>query len=202
MAVDNNYKSGAWWIICDSCSKKTKSDDAKKRWDGFLVCPSCFEMRHPQDFVKTKQDKITVPIIRPRPPDIGIFSVGAFDTLSWADSLIISRLRALALTDTLSWLDPILISKSVTLDDAWSLSESLLFNSTRLLTDTLTLSESLEKQLIRGLSDSLTYAEVLDIFKSITLTDAHTFSDSGSIALPIYAYDYFAEDYTQTTQTF
>jgi len=61
----NYYKSGQWNIICDVCSRKIKAGEAKKRWDGFIVCPADWEIRHPQDFVRAKQDKISVPFIRP-----------------------------------------------------------------------------------------------------------------------------------------
>ena len=64
----NYYVSGEWNLICDVCSKKIKASDAKQRWDGLIVCPSDFEHRHPQDFVKAKTDKITVPFTRPIPP--------------------------------------------------------------------------------------------------------------------------------------
>ena len=64
----NIYLSGDWNIVCDVCSKKIKFSITRKRWDGFLVCPDCYEMRHPQDFVKTRQDKISVPDTRPIPP--------------------------------------------------------------------------------------------------------------------------------------
>ena len=63
----NYFKSGSWNITCDRCSKKTKADEIKKEWTGFLVCPVCFEHRHPQDFVRARQDKITVPFSRPIP---------------------------------------------------------------------------------------------------------------------------------------
>ena len=63
----NYFKSGSWNITCDRCSKKTKADEIKKEWTGFLVCPVCFEQRHPQDFVRARQDKITVPFSRPIP---------------------------------------------------------------------------------------------------------------------------------------
>lgn len=66
----NYFKSGSWNITCDRCSKKTKADEIKKEWTGFLVCPVCFEHRHPQDFVRARQDKISVPFNRPRPVDI------------------------------------------------------------------------------------------------------------------------------------
>ena len=63
--MKNHFKSGEWNLICDSCAKKIKSSIAKQRWDGFIVCPNCYEQRHPQDFVKAKIDKIIVPYIRP-----------------------------------------------------------------------------------------------------------------------------------------
>jgi len=66
----NYYTSGEWNLICDVCSKKIKAGEAKKRWDGLIVCPSDFEHRHPQDYIRAKTDKITVPFTRPRPPDL------------------------------------------------------------------------------------------------------------------------------------
>lgn len=66
----NYFVSGGWNVICDVCSKKIKAQDAKQRWDGLIVCPDDFEHRHPQDFVKAKTDKITVPYTRPIPPEV------------------------------------------------------------------------------------------------------------------------------------
>ena len=61
------YIPGEFNVTCDVCSKKIKASDAKQRWDGLILCPSDFEHRHPQDFVKAKTDKITVPFTRPIP---------------------------------------------------------------------------------------------------------------------------------------
>ena len=66
----NYYTSGEWWVICDICGKKIKSGESRHRWDGFVVCEKDFEARHPQDFVRARQDKISVPFTRPRPPDV------------------------------------------------------------------------------------------------------------------------------------
>ena len=68
----NYYESGGWNLICDVCSIKHKAGKAKHRWDGVIVCPNCYEQRHPQDFVRTKQDKISVPFSRPIPQEIFI----------------------------------------------------------------------------------------------------------------------------------
>lgn len=65
--IKNHFISGDHNLICDVCSVKTKASKTRTRWDGFQVCPSCYEERQPQDFVKAKTDKITVPITRPIP---------------------------------------------------------------------------------------------------------------------------------------
>lgn len=66
-----NYKSnGDHNAICDSCGRKFKASELQLRWDGFYVCKEDFELRHPQDFVKTKNDKITVEWSRPPGSDL------------------------------------------------------------------------------------------------------------------------------------
>jgi hypothetical protein len=64
-----NYVSGDWNAVCDVCSLKTKGSKLRLRWDGFRVCSDCFETRHPQDFIRARNDKISVAFTRPQPPD-------------------------------------------------------------------------------------------------------------------------------------
>jgi len=64
-----SYKSGDWLVICDSCAQKIKASKTKERWDGFRVCPECWEPRHPMDFIRSRADKISVPFTRPQPED-------------------------------------------------------------------------------------------------------------------------------------
>ena len=66
----NYYVSGGWNCICDRCGKKKKISEVTREWTGFLVCNTCFEERQPQDFVRARQDKISVPFTRPRPVDV------------------------------------------------------------------------------------------------------------------------------------
>ncbi len=63
----NHYISGEFNVVCDVCSKKIKAHEAKTDWRGFIVCEPCYEVRHPQDFVRARQDKITIPFSRPIP---------------------------------------------------------------------------------------------------------------------------------------
>jgi hypothetical protein len=64
MSIRNTFKSGDWNLQCDVCAKQIKASEAKHRWDGFIVCPDCFEERHSLDFVRARQDKISVPFVR------------------------------------------------------------------------------------------------------------------------------------------
>ena len=63
----NYYKSGGWNCICDRCGQKKKASEVRQEWTGFIICTECFETRHPQDFIRARQDKITVPFQRPIP---------------------------------------------------------------------------------------------------------------------------------------
>lgn len=57
----NWFKSGEWNVFCMVCNRKIKSGTALKRWDGLIVCPDDYENRHPMDFLRTRQERITVP---------------------------------------------------------------------------------------------------------------------------------------------
>jgi hypothetical protein len=63
--MKNYFKSGAWNVICDRCGKKYKSTEIRKEWTGYMVCSHCWETRHPQDFLRVHEEKITVPFSRP-----------------------------------------------------------------------------------------------------------------------------------------
>jgi hypothetical protein len=56
------YKKGSWWVHCQQCAFKRRSEDIRKRWDGLLVCgDTCWEPRHPLDFIKAVPEKSGVP---------------------------------------------------------------------------------------------------------------------------------------------
>jgi len=58
---------GDWNAVCYECGKKKKASTLKKHWQGYWVCPSCWEPRHPQDFVRAVQDVQTPPWVQPYP---------------------------------------------------------------------------------------------------------------------------------------
>ena len=80
-----DFKSGDNWVTCDICGMDIYASDSKKRWDGFIVCPEDWEVRHPQDFVRSKKDKIAADIVRPVPTDkeitVTYSDQGADDTI-------------------------------------------------------------------------------------------------------------------------
>jgi hypothetical protein len=61
----NWFKNGEWNLWCMVCNRKIKSGEALKRWDGLLVCPDDYENRHPLDFLRARQERITVPFAAP-----------------------------------------------------------------------------------------------------------------------------------------
>lgn len=71
----NWFKSGDWNAICDVCGYKRKASQVVQRWDGLMVCSpvvkqGCWELRHPQDFIKPIPDQQALPWTRPEGTDI------------------------------------------------------------------------------------------------------------------------------------
>ena len=60
------YLQGGFYRICDRCGFKRRGWDTRKEWTGLFVCAdTCFEARHPQDYVRVTIDRQTVPDPRP-----------------------------------------------------------------------------------------------------------------------------------------
>lgn len=55
---------GEWNFCCDRCGFEFKSSQARHEWTGLIVCPYCWDPRHPQDFVRGRVDRIAVPWVR------------------------------------------------------------------------------------------------------------------------------------------
>ena len=200
----NYYSPGSWNIICDSCSKKIKASESKQRWDGLIVCPSCYEQRHPQDFVKARQDKITVPFSRPRPPDVFNLTQGVFENVPVIDNIVLHYEYQRSYTDTISINDVIYITKSYTILDTLTLTDPLVLTLDKQVQDTVSILENLSYLFDTHLADTVTITDTANfvLTKITTLTDTVLITDTGSMTIPVYAIDYFAEDYTQTSQTF
>ena len=67
--MQNWLSSGNWNALCDSCGRKFKASSLRQRWDGLMVCKEDYEVRHPQDFLRVQEEKISVPWARPYPEE-------------------------------------------------------------------------------------------------------------------------------------
>lgn len=63
------YRPGNHWLICDECGAKFRLSEMRKRWDGAMVCRKDWEPRHPQESVRSRSDKVSVPVARPEGTD-------------------------------------------------------------------------------------------------------------------------------------
>lgn len=93
--MQNWLKLGDYNAICDSCGRKYKASTMLKRWDGLFVCKEDYEIRHPQEFLRVRADKQSVPIPRPEPtPDHFINVCYLWDRSAYADMGTADCMRA------------------------------------------------------------------------------------------------------------
>lgn len=59
------FKNGSWNCDCDVCGLRFKAEQLVRRWDGAMACKSCYEPRHPQDFIRVRDERISVSFTRP-----------------------------------------------------------------------------------------------------------------------------------------
>lgn len=65
MAGTGYFLPGSADAQCDTCGRIFKMADLRKMWNGFWVDEDCFEVRHPQDFVRAVRDDPSLPVARP-----------------------------------------------------------------------------------------------------------------------------------------
>ena len=77
---------GDWNALCDVCGFKFKASELRKRWDNLRVCEKDWELRHPQDFLKSRRDNQSVPWTRPEGTD-KLVTVNPLDPddVTWGD---------------------------------------------------------------------------------------------------------------------
>jgi hypothetical protein len=62
---DAYYEPGDHNVICDRTGHKIKRSQARKEWNGLLVRKESWEPRHPQDKIRGRPDRQSVPDPRP-----------------------------------------------------------------------------------------------------------------------------------------
>ena len=65
MHSSNPGPSFDYWMRCDVCGFDYRRSQMRQRWDGLWTCHKDWEPRHPQDFVKGRPDRQSVPVARP-----------------------------------------------------------------------------------------------------------------------------------------
>ncbi len=63
----NYYKDGDWNVICQRTGFKVKASNSVKEWNNLIIRSHSWEIRHPQDFLRSKQDQPGIRDARPRP---------------------------------------------------------------------------------------------------------------------------------------
>ncbi len=75
------YAHGDPNMICDGCGQKFKKSDMREMWNHTWMCPYDWEIRHPQDFLKSRLDKQTFE--DPRPEAVSVTNEWNSDTSSF-----------------------------------------------------------------------------------------------------------------------
>lgn len=60
MTRENVYVAGDYYLLCEVCGFKIRRSEARKRWDGAMVCHKDFEERHPLDLIEPRGDRQNV----------------------------------------------------------------------------------------------------------------------------------------------
>lgn len=84
MSYSPRWVSGDWSAVCDRCGFRFKASRLRTEWTGLKVCGDCFEVRHPQDFLRVHPEKIVPAWTRPESADsftyvCSIFAWGGAD---------------------------------------------------------------------------------------------------------------------------
>ena len=62
----SHYRPGDWLVQCDQCGFRRYASQVSKQWNGLIVCSdTCFDERHPQEFVRGLLDHQVPPFVRP-----------------------------------------------------------------------------------------------------------------------------------------
>lgn len=66
-SLNPGFRPSDYWMTCDRCGHEYRQSRMKKEWNGLIVCKDCWESRQPQDFVRSRHEKIATPANFTRP---------------------------------------------------------------------------------------------------------------------------------------
>lgn len=169
---NNFFRAGSYYFICDVCGEKHHKEDMRIRWDNMVVCPKDYEVRHPQDFLRAREDRQSVPISRPRPTDSFVpiaFTAYPTDSVGLLDSIVYAMHYVRSLSDTATLSDSLNIGFGTTLSDTTTLTDSIVTHFKTTLSDSTTMTDLLSALLIRILNDTVTVTDTLNVGHSINV---------------------------------
>ena len=215
------YNAGDHNAICDSCGRKFKASDLKKRWDGLYVCSDDWEPRHSLDFVRSHPDKITVDWNRPQLPMVFSHVEGVYDPITITEQVVLAATFVRSFTDSVSLTDTIDPQRTYVESESITVSESIAKAVSLTKIDGISLSDYdyfledyLENnddyvfpyfKLDRGtdLTESLALSDQIVFGSNEGVSDSTSLTESGVITLPLYIEaTYFESEYVAATQTF
>lgn len=68
--MSDSYIPGDHYVYCDRCGFKTRRSQARRTWDGLLVCAADWEPRNPLDTFKPVRERQTIRDARPEPENV------------------------------------------------------------------------------------------------------------------------------------
>lgn len=72
----DSYIPGDHYVYCDCCGFKVRRSQARKRWDGAVVCSADWEPRNPLDKTYARQERQTIRDARPEPAEVFVSGNG------------------------------------------------------------------------------------------------------------------------------
>jgi len=66
MAKGPGYVKGDWRATCSLCGGSFLASQLRRHWQGQYRCSTCWEERHPQDFVRAVREDQSVPWSQPQ----------------------------------------------------------------------------------------------------------------------------------------
>lgn len=66
------YVAGTHKANCQRCGFNFRSTEIRLEWTGLRVCRDCFEVRHPQDSLRGREDRQAPPWTSPEPDPVAV----------------------------------------------------------------------------------------------------------------------------------
>lgn len=196
MTSPTRYVKGSWKAVCDSCGQRFLSSQLRKRWDGLMVCPKDFEVRHPQDFVRAKVDIQAVPWARPESEDY------QFIPIDYGKQFYETVVTRGGVSDR--YIDSSYFAEDYLINGFTTNSEvTIIVGYNRSFTDLAVTGSLFSFGLTKPITDSTTNSDSFSFSLNKSLVDSVSSGESGTIISQDYVdYTYFSGDFVGTSVTF